>query len=310
MEASRIEEATAKNQETSSKKPKKPKKKKSKKQAPTQSQAQPEGGELPPAEVEPTVLVDDMPKSIASDIPINPSVPDVSPSGQHQTKANDDVPTSLGQDVSQLAGKIPKMRHPLPLRPALPLPPKPPTRAQPQTEPNQDARYLQDNDSNGNEDRMASPGVPSKGASPPTSSITSPIPTHHGTRQQDQEKNSDTIAAASKPETLSKKSEIVGISKPGVNTKSASGDLASLCSSASSQADPRSSNDPVAVESPIGDLTDKQPGRNHEGYQETEKAHIKRPEEDRKDGSSTNSETLTNPQVSTGAMILPSFGPS
>jgi hypothetical protein len=147
---------------------------------------------------------------------------------------------------------------------------------------------------------MASPGVPSKGASPPTSSITSPIPTHHGTRQQDQEKNSDTIAAASKPETLSKKSEIVGISKPGVNTKSASGDLAS-------QTDPRSSNDPLAVESPIGDLKDKQPGKNHEGYQETEKAHIKGPEEDRKDGSSTKSESLTNPQVSTGAMIFSSF---
>ncbi|KIW72728.1 hypothetical protein PV04_00904 [Phialophora macrospora] len=299
MEAPRTEGTTASNQETSSKKPKKPKKKKKKpkKQAPTQPRAPSEGGESSPTELEPSALVDDMPKSIASDNPINPSVPDVSPYEQHRTQANDGVPTSSSQDVSQLAGKLPEMRLPLPLRPAMPLPPKPPTRAKSQTEPNKDARYLQSNDSYGNEDRMASNSVSNKSTSPITPSITSPMPTHPGTQQHIQEKNARTDAAASTPETSSQNSDIVGISKPGDNTKSASGDATNLRSSANSQATPCSPNDAQAVESPIGDLKDKQPGKSHGVHQETAKAQAKGSEEDCKDGSSTKKEILTNPQT-------------
>ncbi|EXJ64752.1 hypothetical protein A1O7_01090 [Cladophialophora yegresii CBS 114405] len=302
MDAPPIEEATANNHETSmkAKKPKKKKKKKPKKQAATQSSTPSEGSELPPAEREPGLPVDDMPSSIAPKLPFIPSSLKVSSSAQHQAQANDGAPTSVDQKVSHLAGDIAKMR--LPTRPTIPLPPKPPPSAVSPGGPYKGSQYSRDKDLRKNEDRTAFSNVPNKSTLQSTSSSGPPMPTPPTTRQQTQEESSGTGAAASTPENLSKKEiadasekpNTVAVSKPCVD-KRASGRETDIPSSASSQVGPHPSNDALDVKSATGEVQGKQPAKDRDINQKTEEAQGKGPEGVRMVESRIKKEGVTNP---------------
>ncbi|ETI28698.1 hypothetical protein G647_01149 [Cladophialophora carrionii CBS 160.54] len=302
MDATPIGEVLVHNQESKKAKKPKKKKKKPKKQANTQSPTPSERSDPPPAEPEALQLFDDKAKSIAPNLPINPSTPDMATSAQHQTQANGGVPTSVDQNANQLAGSIAKMR--LPPRPTIPLPPKPPPSAVAPSGLYDGSWYSQNKDLRENEDRTAFSNVPNKSTVQPTSFTGPPMPTPPTTHQQAQDKKSSTGVAASTPEKLSKKeaadtnkkTDIVQVSEPGVN-KGASGREIHVPSSASSQGQvvPRSSNDVLSVESATGDVRVKQAPRDQGPIQRTEKAQGKVSGEDRKVEGSTKKESVTNP---------------